>query len=350
MIPLKRITDSFRPRFAMLSPVAKLRSPRFRLFATFLVVIIFFGNPALRAQFSGPTPSASPAANVPVKLTTDPAILYPGVREIELETGDQISVHLYESSDYNPSALRVSLDGSVQLPLIGVVHVAGLTIHQAEDLLDRRLIEAGMYRNPQITLQLNESPTQIITVTGEVHGVVPALGGNKRLFDVLSAAGGLPVTASHLITINRPGVAEPIVVDLGPDPLRSALANIPVYAHDTIVVARIGVVYVLGAFRTQGAVPLQQNTPLTLMQVAALGNGYGWEGKLNDIHIVRTTGLERKLVRVDFEKILKGKQPDPVLQANDIIFLPTSSMRAAIKVGGINTVFGILSTIIFSVR
>ena len=303
-----------------------------------------------RAQFSGPTPVASPSANIPVKITTDPAILYPGEREIQLGPGDQISVHLYDANDYSTVPLRLSLDGSIQLPLIGVVHVGGLTIHQAEDLVDHRLIDAGMYRSPQITIQLLESPNQIITVTGEVHAVIPALGGNKRLLDVLAGAGSLPSNASHVLTINRPGVADPITVDLGPDPLRSAQANIPVYAQDTVIISRVGVVYVLGAFRTQGAIPLIQNSPLTLMQVAALGGGYGWEGELKDVQLVRTVGLERRIVHVDFRKVLAGQAPDPVLQTDDIVFLPPNSIKSAIKVGGINTLFGILSTIIFSVR
>ena len=315
-----------------------------------LVVAALLTPAAARAQFSGPAATASPAANVPVSLTSDPAILYPGDREIQMGAGDLIAVHLFEAPDYNPGTLRLSLDGSVQLPLIGVVRLAGLTIHQAEVLVARRLIDAGMYRNPQVSIQLLESPNQIITVTGELHAVVPSLGGNKRLLDVLAAAGGLPANASHLVTINRPGLADPITVDLGPNPLRSAQANIPVYARDTIIISRVGVVYVLGAFRTQGAIPLVQNTPLTLMQVAALGNGYGWEGQLDQIQLVRTVGLHRSVVRVNFKKVLKGQEPDPVLQTDDIVFLPSNSIRAAIKVGGINTLFGILSTIIFSVR
>ncbi len=320
------------------------------LSVTLLSLVSLFLPGLVCAQFSGPTPVASPSANMPIKITTDPAILYPGEREIELGPGDQISVHLYDANDYGPPPLRISLDGSVQLPLIGVVHVGGLTLHQAEDLVARRLMDAGMYRSPQITIQLLESPNQIITITGEVHAVVPALGGNKRLLDVLAAASGLPANASHVLTINRPGVAEPITVDLGPDPLRSAQADIPVYARDTVVVSRVGVVYVLGAFRTQGAIPLVQNSPLTLMQAAALGNGYGWEGQLNDVQLVRTVGLERRIVHVDFRKVLQGKAPDPVLQTDDIVYLPPNAVRSAIKVGGINTLFGILSTIIFSVR
>ena len=316
-------------------------------FAWVLLLVLLVQSGVAAGQFSGPAPLPSPLRNVGMEPTTDPAILYPGQREIELEPGDQIAIHLFDAADYLPT-IRVSIDGSVQLPLIGLVHVAGLTVHQAEDAIAGRLIGAGMYRNPQVTVQLLESSNQIITVIGEVHAVVPAVGGNKRLYDVLASAGGLPVTASHLITINRPGQAQPIVVDLGPDPARSNFGDVPVFSRDTIVVPRVGVVYLLGAFKTQGAIPIQPYSPLTLMQAAALGSGAGFEGKENDLRIVRTVGLERKVIRVDLGKVFNGKQPDPVLQADDIVFLPSSAMKAAIKSGGIGTALGIISVLFYA--
>jgi polysaccharide export outer membrane protein len=224
-----------------------------------------------------------------------------------------------------------------------------LTLHQAEYLIASRLASAGMYRDPQVTLVLTESPNQIVTVTGEMHAVVPVVG-EKRLYDVLAAAGGLTSTSSHMITINRPGVAEPIIVDLGTNPATSARADVPVFAGDTIVIARVGVVYVLGAFKTPGAIPIAQNSPLTLMQVAAVAGGPGFEGKLNDLRIIRTVGLERKVVHVDIKKVLNGAAPDPVLQTDDIVFLPTDQMKAAIKAGGIGTVLAFASILILAAR
>jgi polysaccharide biosynthesis/export protein len=301
------------------------------------------------AQFTGPSLGSSASVNLPMPPTTDQAILYPGPREIHLEHGDLITVHLYGTLDYAPT-VRVSLDGSIQLPLIGLVHVEGLSLHEAQDLIAERLSSAGMYRDPQVSIQITESPNQVVTITGEMHGVIPMVGGEKRLFDVLAAAGGLPVTASHAITINRPGVAVPIIVDLGTNPATSALNNVPIFAQDTIVVARVGVIYLLGAFRVQGPIPLQQNSPLTLMQAAAIGGGPGWEGKSNDLRIIRTVGLERKFVTVDIKKVFNGQAPDPVLQTDDIVFLPTSAMKAAIKGGGISTALGIASTALFAVH
>ncbi len=299
------------------------------------------------AQFSGPAIGASTQVNRPVTPTTDPTILYPRNREIRLTPSDVVAVHIY-GADYAPVVV-VSLDGSVQLPLIGNVAVEGLTIHEAEKRIAGLLVNAGMYRNPQVSVQLTESPNQTATVSGEIHSVVP-VRGQRRLFDVLAAAGGLPPTASHFITINRPGVGQPIIIDLGNDPAQSDKANVPIFPGDTVIVSRTGVVYVLGAFKAQGAIPLQQNSPLTLMQVAALSGGPGWEGKSGDLRLIRTIGLERKVVHVDIKRVMNGKDPDPVLQIDDIVFLPSDSMKAAIKSGGLSTLLGLASILVVAAR
>ncbi|HEU4635241.1 MAG TPA: polysaccharide biosynthesis/export family protein [Edaphobacter sp.] len=286
--------------------------------------------------------------NQPVHLTTDPAILFPAKHDLRLFPGDQVAVHLYPSSDYSP-VVRVGLDGTMQLPLIGTVHVQGLTVPEAEKVIADRLITAGMYRNPQVVLQLTESPNQVATVTGDLHSVIPIVG-QSRLLDVLTAAGGLPATASHTITIHRLGLDQPIVVDLGSDPMTSEKSNIPIFAGDTVIVARAGVVYLLGAFKNVGAIPIQQNTPLTLIKAASLAGGPGFEGKMNDLRLIRTVGENRTVVHVDIKRVINGKDPDPVLQADDIVFLPSTTMKAAIKSGGIGTVLAFASLLVVALR
>jgi polysaccharide export outer membrane protein len=329
-----------------------------------LIFAVFFAAVSAQAQFSGPAPGPSIEINPPVKITTDPAILYPGHREFILGEGDLLTIHLYGSQDFAPP-LRVNLDGILPLPLIGPVKVGGLSVLQAENLIAEKLVAAGMYRDPQVSIQITDSPNLIATVVGEVHGVVPIIG-ERRLLDVLAIAGaggggggvgattvvvgggGLPTTASHVITINRPGLAEPITVDLGTDPAKSDKADIPIFPRDTIIVPRVGVVYLLGAFKIQGAIPLQQNSPMTLIKVAALAGGPGFEGSTGDLRIIRSVGLTRTMVRVDLRKVMNGKAPDPVLQAEDIVFLPTNEMKAAIKSGGIGTALGIASLLLFA--
>ena len=272
----------------------------------------------------------------------------PAALDVVIIPGDVISVRLFGVPDFS-GTVRVGTDGTIQLPLIGLVPIGGLTVNRTENLIAQRLVDAGMYKNPQVTVQVSESAGQFVTLSGEMHGIIP-VSGERRLLDVLSAGGSLPVTASHVITILRPGAAKPIVVDLGTDPARSLQADIPILPRDTIIVSRVGVVYVVGAFKTQGAIPLQQTSPLTLMQATALVGGAGFEGKYDDLRIIRTTGATRKEVKVDIKRVLDGKDPDPVLQSDDIVFLPSSALKAAIKSGGIGTVSGLASLLIIALQ
>jgi polysaccharide biosynthesis/export protein len=345
------------------------RVPQLRTWTAFAVFLLMVVSTRIaQAQFSGPALGISSEVNPTITITTDQAILFPANRDVYLGVGDIFTVRIYGNSDYIP-VVRIGLDGTVELPLIGTVPVDGLTVHQTQDLIAQKLKAAGMFRDPQVSVQLTESPNQIVTVVGELHGIVPVIG-ERRLFDILAAVGsgggaggsaagattvvvgggGLPTTASHVLTINRFGMAQPIVIDLGTDPAKSALINIPIFPRDTIIVPRVGVVYLLGAFKLQGAIPLQQNSPITLMKVAALAGGPGWEGKFNDLRIIRTTGTTRQVVKIDISKVINGKVPDPVLQAEDIVFLPTNSMKAAIKNGGITTLLGLASIFLLAVQ
>lgn len=301
---------------------------------------------AAHAQFSGPALGVSPQQNQAQTPTTDTAILAPAVRDPQILPGDLMVVHIFGTPDF-ASPVRVSVDGTIQLPLIGVVPVAGLTINRAETVIAERLVSAGMYLNPQVTVQVTESVSQFATVSGELHAIVP-LAGNRRLLDVIAAAGSLPATASHVITILREGQDKPIIVDLGTDPAQSAKADIQILPGDKILISRVGVVYILGAFKTQGAIPLQQNSPLTLMQATALSGGAGYEGRVDDLRLVRTTGLSRSVVTLNIRRVLNGLDPDPVLQADDIVFLPTSALRAAIKGGGLNTITSLASLLLIA--
>jgi polysaccharide export outer membrane protein len=298
------------------------------------------------AQFNGPGPAVTTPTTATV--TTDRSILFPPAREPILSPGDLIAVHVFEQQDYNPQ-VRLGSDGSALLPLIGTVNLSGLSVTQADRFLEQQLKDAGIYRNPQVTIQVVEGPNQVATLAGEVHSVVPIVG-SRRLLDVLATAGGLPTTASHVITISRPGLAEPITVDLGTDPLRSSLANIPIFAGDTIIVSRIGVVYMMGAFRTPGAIPLTQYAPLTLMEATAISGGLNFQGKYNDVRLVRTVGDHRTVVKLDIQRIMHGKDPDPILQANDIVFLPDSAIKASMSNGSLGTLLGIVSLLISVIR
>lgn len=328
-----------------------------------------FSMQPLLAQFTGPSLSLPTQANTVEVPTNDPSLLHGTEQNIRIGFEDVLTVRVFGSTDFTP-VVNVTANGTIQLPLIGVVPVAGLTVQEVENLIAQRLIDAGMFKNPQVLVELTAAVNQYATITGEIHAVVPLLGV-RHLFDVLASASpssassatvnaritsgvlsgassGWPSTASHVITIFRQGRPDPIVVNIGTDPAKVQAANIVILPHDLIVISKVGVVYIVGAFAKQGAIPLDQNTPLTLMQATALSGGAGYEGRYEDLRLIRTEGLERKVVKVDLKRIERGKDPDPILQADDIVFLPTNIIKGALKSGGIGTLVGLADVAIIA--
>ncbi len=297
------------------------------------------------AQFAGPAPGKDdsppplPANSTPAQTAVD------NTHELHLHTGDLIEVTIYGVHDYD-SKVRINANGRAYLPLVGPVQLDGLTLQQAQIKVGDTLDAAGMIRNPDVIITVLDSTQDVITVSGEVNGpkAIPAFG-SMHLLDAITAAGGLTHTASHTISILRPGAPEPLLVQLGPDLMQASTENILVYPGDQIIVPRTGVVYVVGAVRGQNAFPLANGTPMTLMQAVALAGGVNFEATRSQTRIIRTVGTKREEIPVNLKKVMFGKAPDPVLQNDDIVFIPPNSFKAGLKGGAAGIALGLLYAI-----
>jgi len=312
----------------------------------FLIALVVMWGAGAQAQFNGPAPTSTGAMNQPQPITVDTAVLKPSPRDYVLQQGDMITVHVFEQPDYIPSVV-IGTDGKVNLPLVGVVSLDHKTITAAEEIIADRLRGAGIYRDPQVQIEVSAGPGASVTVIGEARGVFPVIG-SRKLLDVLAQAGGLPESASHVLTISRPGVPDPIIVDLGTDPVQSLAANIPIFPGDTIIVARVGAVYLMGSFKVQGKISLPSNTPLTLMQAVALGGGTSVDAETSQLRLIRTVGNKRTVVRLDEKRIIYGRDPDPILQPNDILFMPNNVIKTVLANGQLASVLGLLSVTLSS--
>ena len=300
-------------------------------------------QPTATPSASVATPSSAPAPGPPANA----ALLYPG-EDFKLSPGDLISVSIFQQPDYQ-STVRISAEGTADLPFLGGVPLEGLSVREAQARIADRLRAGQFYRDPDVIIQVLDTVHGSVIITGEMKAIVP-VATERSLREVLLTAGGLPATASHTIKIVRPGLDDPITVDLGTDLASSKAASILVRPHDIIQISRASVVYVLGAFQHQGAVPLDQAQPLTLLQLAALSGGIYFEARYNDLRLIRTITKDGKpdrvLIPVDIKKVREGKADDPILQADDIVFLPTDEMKAAIKNLGTGGVIGIVTLLI----
>jgi polysaccharide export outer membrane protein len=245
--------------------------------------------------------------------------------------------------------VRVERDNSVTLPLVGRMSTENLTAQQFEKQLIDNLVNGGFVLEPQVTVVAVNQPSAVVVVNGRVTtpGTFPALG-THTINEYISRAGGLKDDASWVITLKRPGIADPISVPLGPDPSTAKFGSIPVFAGDEIRVAESGVFYVVGAFRTQGAFPLRAASPVTVLQAAALAGGVGFQAANRSAYIIRTVDGNRVALSIDMGRISKGKAADLPLHADDILYVPTNALKAAIKGGGSGIVVSAATALVYT--
>ena len=253
-----------------------------------------------------------------------------GVSLLTIGGGDLLKVSVFGAPE-SDQEVRVDQDGNLSLNFIGSVHVAGLTANAAQDLIAKKLVAGGFYAQPQVSIFVKEYATQGISVMGEVQhpGVYPILGA-RRLFDVISLAGGTGPKAGRVVSIShRDHPESPRSVMLSNDAMESAKSNIEVFPGDTVVVSRAGVVYVVGDVHKPSGVIMDNGTDMTVLQAIAMAEGTNPTAKLNNAKLIRTTATGRQELPLALKDMLSSKVPDLRLQAEDIIFVPTSAAKSA---------------------
>jgi polysaccharide export outer membrane protein len=248
---------------------------------------------------------------------------------LRLGAGDLLEVGVYNVPELSTKA-RIGNSGDVYLPLIDYVHVGGLTVEEAQALIEKRLESGGFVRSPHVTIFLDESPSQGVTLLGEVvkPGIYPLLG-DRRLFDLLSAAGGFTQSAGRKVSIIRQhSQSAPITVSLPRNLADDLQDDIEIFPGDTITVPRAPIIYVVGDVGRPAGL-LVDNGTLTVLQALALAGGTNHTAKLSGVRIIRKGPVGMTETKVPLKRMLEAKAPDMNLQSDDILFVPLSGVRVA---------------------
>jgi polysaccharide export outer membrane protein len=283
-----------------------------------------------RIEPVGNTPSTAPGPVKPELAATTPTP-HPAAGLV-IGEGDLLQISLYGVPDFNQH-VRVESSGEVSLPMIGAVKVIGLSTEQAERMIEKELKDKGFYNNPQVNVLQQEFGGQGISVLGEVQkpGVYPVLTPRK-LFDMLSAAGGTTPKAGRDILISHrtdPGKVQKLTFSSDTD--KQMEANVDVFPGDTIVITKAPIVYVVGDVRLPGGFVVDKSNGLTILQVLALAQGATTTAALNSSKLIRKTGDGPKETPIYLKKILEGKAKDLQLDPDDILFVPHSAGKEAMK-------------------
>jgi polysaccharide export outer membrane protein len=229
---------------------------------------------------------------------------------------DVLAITLFDQQDLS-GKYTVETDGTFTFPLIGRVTVGGLTMREVEQAL-RAELSKGFFKNPQVSVAVEQYRSQRVFVMGEVRTPGPyPLVGNMTLIEALARAGSTTEYAAGEALIVRSrderasggpvlpeqdSSASVIHVDVKALQMGRLSENAELRDGDTIFVPRAELVYVFGQVNRPGSYTLQRNT--TVLQALSLAGGVSDRGTTGRIRIARVVEGKKVEVRVKVEDVV----------------------------------------------
>ncbi len=264
---------------------------------------------------------------------------------------DELAISAPEIEVVPGKTYRVDGEGDLQVPMVGRVHVAGLTVQQSEQELNKRL--STYIRDPQVSIDVKELRSQPASVLGAVNSPgTHQVQGRKTLMEMISMAGGVRQDAGYSIRITRQ-------MEWGCIPLPSAIVdasgrfsvaqvnlqsimeartpeeNIQILPHDVITVPKAEMVFVTGEVKKSGGFILGEHQSMSVLQAVSLAEGLGQTADKKHAKILRLDSAadQRVEIPVDLKGILEGKSSDVPMRGNDILFIPgNAGKKIALRV------------------
>jgi polysaccharide biosynthesis/export protein len=260
---------------------------------------------------------------------------------------DQLEISGPELTDMPSKPIRIDGDGNIEVPLAGPVHVAGLTVQQTEQEMDKAL--SKYIRHPQVVVNVAEVRSQPVSVLGAVNSPgVHQVQGHKTVLEMLASAGGIRQDAGYSIRITRqvewgciplPGAqldasGKFSVAEVNLRKIMDAKTpeeNIQIFPHDVISVPKAEMVYVIGEVHRSGGFVLGEHQSISVLQALSLAEGMntGADPRHAKILRLKADADQREELKVDVKDALNGKKPDFPLQGEDILFIPGSTGKKA---------------------
>lgn len=149
--------------------------------------------------------------------------LQPGTRTMKMEG---MSGTLNGSNNNNEYGYRVDSEGNIVFPVLGTLHVAGLTRRELESMIKQRITKEGLLKDFSVTASFLNSKISILGDVGS-PGNYDFKDDKYTLLQALADAGDLNMTAERTIYVIREkgGERKMYTVDMQ----SKELFNSPVY-------------------------------------------------------------------------------------------------------------------------
>lgn len=151
---------------------------------------------------------------------------------------DKLTIDVFGIDELSKKEVQTDASGRISFPLAGVIGAAGKTPAEVEVILEDRL--RGAYvRDPQVTVNLKETVSQVITVDGEVKepGLYPVVGRMTLMRAVATAKGTAEFAKLSDVVIFRTVKGQKLAALYDLRAIRRGAYQDPeVFANDVVVV------------------------------------------------------------------------------------------------------------------
>ena len=241
-----------------------------------------------------------------------------------ISPGDQLHITVLDMPDLEQEP-RVTDAGDVPVEGIGNVRVANMTPGQAAEAIHDRYVSAHYLNHPQISVVVDQYATQEVTLIGEVKtpGAYP-IATPRPILDVIALGGGLNEDADRDVLIERHGdQTNPIHYNVSNDGQQAIKEQVLVNPGDTVVVAKAGIVYVLGDVNRPGGYTMSDNaSKMSLLEALSVAGGAAKTARLDHARLIRKA--DHSQTTVSLGDIQKGKKQDFAMAPGDILYVPFS--------------------------
>lgn len=264
-----------------------------------------------------------------------------------LNVGDDVLIRARDSEELNEKSFRVDGDGWLNLPLIGRVRAAGVTVAGLEQELVKAL--AVYIRNPQASITITGlRPDPVFFVGAFQKPGVHALQGRRTLFDMLALTGGLQPNSVRRIKVTRRQEHGPIPsprarkeadgstmleVSIGESAAISAADDLLLLPYDVISAEKAEMVYVTGEIGKAGGFEVADRESVMAAKLIAMMGGLTRDADPSKARVLRPilNSNRRAEIPLDLNSILAGRTADFPLYPNDVLFVPKGKKTLVLK-------------------
>jgi polysaccharide export outer membrane protein len=231
--------------------------------------------------------------------------------DYRIGVADVLNITVFGEPDASHAGATVDNDGTIDMPYIGRVKVAGLTSRAVEkDVRDR--LAGHFLLNPSVSVEVVKYRSKTISVQGYVRspGEYP-LEGNVSITSALAKAGSMTLDAGSYVIISRrnaDGATAQIRVSRR-DIESGKAQEVFLKDGDTVLVPKAETFFVAGYVRSPGSYTWEEG--LTVERALTLAGGLTERASAGKINIERGGKV-----------VTKKAQKNDLVQANDTIRVP----------------------------